>query len=337
MLATDVIPATHEALVALEREARYPELIPALRPHTPGVLYYKQRPENGLITLVVQHGALTREQRRALGRFTLRQLLITGQFSLKTVERQGLLSDPELDLMSRGDTHAISGTADGVLLGLLVTQNARFDARGPIGPGHSLIRDPVRAEFPLERELFGTGVLASVPGLRDMPIERVREFSLMLRNQVHPGPLSVLGLTATTVAMAEVQVSERHGFDAVVSCCVQQTSTLLDRLGYPCLFAPFARQDMKQLPEVWDKDAAQGSYWPCAIATADLKRAPTHFDSLDTILDQPVREAWRRLVRDTKQVPKLAPREFLPAEGWYTYPEAEQLGREMPRRHGGVE
>lgn len=316
---------TREEVIAHERAARYPELIPTLAPGIPGLLYYKRRPENGLITVVIQHIALTREQREALGRFVFHQLLITGQYSLRLAQQRQIVSDPEIAQLSSTDAHVLCGTEDGKLLAFMEIQHARFGPRGPVGPAHPVLSDLVRAELPFERELFGTQVLAAVPGLADMLLDQAREYSFILRNQTQLNKLAVLGLVSATLAAAYVQMDPQHGFALAASSCLQQTSAIVDHLGYPALFSPLAEQDPSRLPPLWDQEAGHEVYWPCLISTADLLLHPEHLARLDTALDLPPRQAWELIMGTKRGAFKMPAVALAGSPGWLPFAEACEL------------
>jgi hypothetical protein len=332
--------AEREALAEREREALYPSLL--LTPHAsdPAVVYRRERAESRLITVALLHGRLTAEQFEAIGGFRLRQYALCGLYDAHRAARDAGEMDPSLGALAPEAIHVCSGTPDGRLLGYMCMETATLrsslptpDRRPRLASGghdnppraaaHAFSASP-RPLFATEFELFGPGVFAALPYLRETPVARVREISRMLRNQVVVSPLSVAATVEIVHAMYRLAVDPTLAIRATLGCLGREGRTLLAQLGVPVLYAPDAPVLSQQVARAratrgnsyWSDSAnAQGQFWPFVVASEDLRRNARHFTQLDDLLTLPIADLRRALVNVRRAGRMIEPESLLPSPG----------------------
>jgi hypothetical protein len=297
------------AYAAMQRRASYPGLFAA------GVeppLVARTRTGVGLRTVALRHGALTPQQRTALGAFRLQQFALCGWYDLGVIAAQDLQSDPTLDYCPDTSIHILVGTtAEHRVLAYFCLHAA---PPGSWASGHApCIGDRERPLFPSELDQCGPEVFASLPRLAMLPIERVYELSCLLSNRVAPSPLSVAALAEAFYTVSCLVREREAGIDALIGCVDVDARRIVARLGVPVLYAPLAPPAPIEEDAVWALDALEpGRFWPFAIATTDLHRHASWFARLDMALEVPAAELRRALVGLLGHPAPTAPRAFVP-------------------------
>ncbi|HEV2236324.1 MAG TPA: hypothetical protein VGR57_06640 [Ktedonobacterales bacterium] len=315
--------AEREALAAREREALYPDLLLTPRAGDPAVVLRRERAESRLITVALWHGQLTPARFAAIGGFRLRQYALCGLYDAYRAAHDASGLDPSLDALAPAAIHVCSGTPDGRLLGYMCMETATPRTSLPApdwrlrlatggrhsgatrGDGYAFSASP-RPLFATEFELFGPGVFASLPYLRDMPVARARELSRMLRNQVVASPLSVAAMLEITHMMSRLVTDPTLNIQVALGCLGREGRTLMAHLGVPLLLAPEAPVLPRQVAlaratrsgAYWSSGAnTQGQFWPFVLAAKDVRQSAQHFDRLDELLARGPADLRRGLVQ----------------------------------------
>src|SRR5262249_1901946 len=147
-------------------------------------LYFRQRPGSGLITVALKHNSLTKAQLRALGEFRVDQYALSGFYDPKYLLKRRIKQDPDLNTLPPDTIHMIVGTSAGLIHAYSTMQPPKGTPAGVAtrtkGP---LLGERKRPWFPCEDESLGADIFPSLPVLRDLPVSRIVEISIMMGNQ----------------------------------------------------------------------------------------------------------------------------------------------------------
>jgi GNAT superfamily N-acetyltransferase len=302
----------HEQVRAAQREALYPELLTGTDSASTSALLYRERRQSGLITVLLYHGALSPAQRLALAEFRLHQFVLCGWYDAERVATDQLTGDPAFHVLPPATIHAVVGLSDGcclaytclqpagesvssVTLDQLVDAPAAQDSVGP-QQAHHYFADADRALFPTERELFGPHVYDTLPALRTIPIEHVREWACWFRNQAVRSPLEIPALVAAFTRPMQYVAEPQHEIDIVVGHYNQTARKVYAALGLPVLYAPLAPVQPPTEDGYWTQGVnQQGAFWPGAFARADLMEHLVVIRQLDAALDLAPKDLRRTL------------------------------------------
>lgn len=262
----------------------------------------KVRHGTGLVIAVVRHDQLSEEALEAIARFRLAQYVAAGLYDAQHAWRYQKRGDPALKALSGHDMHVAVGHTNGRFLAYLCIQSAlplidTSHASGIKNPNPSpRLCEQERPLFPVETE-YG-GIYNLHPGLRVMPVSGVRELSRLVRNQdpaLRRDPIVQLALAEVLLAGARTLYHRAWRIEAVVGCIAPDARRVLYAMGMPIAYAPGAPVIGENLgggaPELpnellWAQAAhVPGRFWPCAIASADLRLDHDYFDSLDQVLE----------------------------------------------------
>jgi hypothetical protein len=331
--------AERDALEARERDALYPALLVSPRAGDAAVFYRRERAESRLITVALAHGLLSPEQHAAIGAFRLRQYALCGLYDVRRAARDTSEMDPSMDSLAPEALHVCCGTPDGRLLGYMCMETAKYCTSVPTpgwsppaakhgGSWHGALSDNSyvfganpRPLFATELELFGPGVFASLPYLRDIAVTRARELSRMLRNQVVVSPLSVAATVEIVHTMYRLATEPALAIRATLGCLGRDGRALLEQLGVPVLYAPDAPVLAQQVAwaratrgsSYWSDSAnAQGQFWPFVVASEDLRRNTQHFARLEKLLTLKIADLRRALVNFRRAGRMIVPETLLP-------------------------
>ena len=327
MREATVAVADKEMLTAIQvrqADVRYPLLL-AIAPHGDGVVYHRVREGTGLVTVAIRHDALTPDQRAALGEFRLHQYLLCGWYDLDAVAAHSVTQDPAFDAMSADTMHIVVGTQDNILLAYFCIQPADRGCPGDSawqagsrvypdqGPrGGPRMRHPSRPLFPSEVELFGPHLFSSLPAVRDVPVDRVRELSCLLRNRTHQSPLAASAIVEAIYTMSYLKTRPESPTRIVVGNADLAARRVIGHLGLPFLYAPLAPVVKPQHDSLWaDVVNAQGNFWPFVLAISDARAYPEHFRALDEVLSLPADQIRRGLVEFRRRRDAIVPRTLL--------------------------
>lgn len=328
-----VVQRFEQQVWAHEVEARYPQLLTKLTSWQgmartrDAILFHDVRSGSGLTSVAVLHGALSPEQRRALGEFRLNQYLLWHWYDSETVLANGIRTDPALDRLPPDTVHLLVGTMNGRLLAYFSMQPAasgeewvpqRHRMTGPLAIAGKVsipcIGDSRRPWFPCEFESFGPTVFSSLPALRTIPVTNVRELPCLLRNKVVQSPLSALAVLEAIYVMSRVQVNSWLAIRATIGIMDVEARQVTAYLGIPTIYAPYAQVVRNELAHYWAEGMnEEGKFWPFVIATDDLLAHPGHFKRIERMLAEPVEQARRAMVQLRRHARLIEPRAFVPA------------------------
>lgn len=334
-LSTDdtVVQRFEQQVWAREAEARYPQLLTGLlswrgMAHTrDAVLFHDVRTGSGLTSVAVLHGALSPEQRHALGEFRLHQYLLWHWYDTETILANGIRTDPALDRLPPDTVHLLVGTPNGRLLAYFTMQPTasgeewvpnRHRMSGQLAIAGKVnipcMGDSRRPWFACEFESFGPTVFSSLPALSTIPVARVRELPCLLRNRVVQSPLGALAVLEAIYVMSRVQVNSWLAIRATIGIMDIEARQVTAYLGIPTLYAPSAKVVRNELAYFWAEGMnEEGKFWPFAIATDDLLTHPDHFKRIESMLDLPVDQARRAMVQLRRHSRLIEPSAFVPA------------------------
>jgi hypothetical protein len=302
---------------------------------TSGPVFHRERTVeggSGLVVTALRHADLTSPQRQALGTFRLEQCVLCGWYDPVAVCNRGIGYDPACEALADDAIHVVVGTRDGMILSYFCLESASL-GRGE-GQGHSITRDgrgsaPDRVAgeectpegswtvadrqrplFATERDLFGPGVFATLPGLASAPIARIREVNYLMRNQA-------VAVTSRLVSLAVVEAISGVGqllftfsspLEALVGNMDIEARRLLHDLDVPVLYAPHAPAMAADQLCPWSAAVdTLGRFWPFVIAADDLQVIYRDYVMwLDSVLGLPVSQAVVALVRK-RRGPKVQP------------------------------
>lgn len=303
-----------------QAQVRYPALLMDLRSHS--ILAPVHRARSGLVTVAVEQRDLGDAALAALGAFRLQQFLLCQWYDLQQVITDQAKCDPQLDHLPTSTIHICSGTPDGRLLAYACLQgaNALTTSEAALMDHQAalLLTDWPRPLFASERELFGAACFASLPALHSMPLTAISELNCFLHNQALMSPLSTIAAVETLLLMTRCILRPGSGLQVILGASDQEARRLLAALGFPMLYAPQAPVVVPFLPykNYWAAGevgtAAQGKYWPFAVASADLREQQGHFARLHHLLDQPPADIRRGLVQLRRQAQPGIPSALIP-------------------------
>lgn len=288
-----------------------------------------ERKGTGLIVVTAPHGALSTIARLAIARFRLRQYVAAGLYDPVRAHHYDEQGDPALQALADHDLHIAVGDRSGRFLAYLCVQSALPDpyyaalgasvSTSPrIPPRHDVsarLWQQDRPLFPVETE-YGA-IYSMHPGMGALPMHAVRELSRMLRNQDHTlrrDPLAGLAIAETLLAGIRAVSDRTLGIEAIVGCANPQNRRSLAALGIPVAYAPdapvvgdnlggaSAAHDLLWTPAAHDV----GLFWPCAIASVDLRLDRAYYDDLDMVLAAPLdaMEVLRQFMRRRMGAPR---------------------------------
>lgn len=269
-----------ESIRTRQRQARYPQLLAQLATTSP--LVFRHREHSDLVVVAAVHHQLDDDLRRAIGQYRFDHSILCGFYDAQYVLAHGITSDPALDAFPSEGIHILVGAGDGRLLAYVCLLPS------PDGGATYLMDDPARPLYHVERETFGREAYQSLPALARLPVEQVREFTSLLRNQVDPSPLSTIAVAEALLTMVQVQLHPLCATTASLGCARLEARRAAQRIGIPLLYAPFAPVVAHDLPPYWTPGADMpGLFWPFVAATEDLQAFQGHFRLIDAILAGP--------------------------------------------------
>lgn len=313
--ACDAVTATWtiNELRTWQTQARYPQLLIEAPARADGVVYRRVRDGTGLVITALRHDALAPAQAEALAEFRLQQYVLCGWYDLDALERRGTIADPAFEHLPWNTIHVLAGTASGHLLAYFCMQPANLDVSaldatgladlGALDSGSHrtpLMGDASRPLFPTEIHSFSPRVFTSLPALRAVPVQRVRELTRLLRNQTSPSLLSAIAVVEAVCAMTAVAMNPESEIAVMLGCVDREARQVTAHLGIPILFAPLA--PTIPLPPAehefyWAASAnEQGRFWPFVIATDDLTSLTQWFGEIDSMLAGSSRDVRRGIV-----------------------------------------
>ncbi len=298
-------------------ESSYPALLIEPWESSATPLFRASRDATGLITVALRHGDLSQAQRDELGRFRLAQFVLWGWYDPEADMVRAARSDPAFDALSSETIHVLTGMLDGRVLAYMCVEPASWP-RGASIPTDTpatafSLGQSNRPLFPTEVELSGPEVFASLPQLRVLTTEQVREPSCLLRNKLVQTPLSIAAAMDVFCTTAALLMEPAMGLRALVGHGDSELRAMMASLGIPALYAPFAPNAPVRRESYWAKDMdAPGKFWPFVIPVEDLRAHAEHLRSLAAVLSYPIREMRRALVRMRKNPQVTPPRSLLP-------------------------
>jgi hypothetical protein len=307
--------------------ALYPELLSLPHHHHDQALYARSRPHIGIVAVALRHSDLTSAQMRALDEFRLDQYLLCGFYNEDYVETHHITHDPDLHALPRDTIHLMVGTSEGRFLAYSYIQPPK--GAGETG-SHVTMADPQRPWFPCEIESFGP-IFSSLPALRAVPVRRLAEVSILLKNQVAQGTLSRYAVVEDVLALTLLQISTRVDLDATFACCDFEARKVIYDLGMTALYAPYTPVIYNNLRPHWSAGANEpGRVWPAVFSSVDFRRDVAHLDALDHVLNLTPHEVRSELVAWRRQGRRIESRALLPAPGasdvlWVATPELDPV------------
>ncbi|HEV8193596.1 MAG TPA: hypothetical protein VGP82_19230, partial [Ktedonobacterales bacterium] len=288
------------------------------------------RPGTGLIVVTAPHGALSTTARAAIARFRLKQYVVAGLYDPVRAGHYDDQGDPALQALADHDLHIAVGDDSGRFLAYLCVQSALPDPyyAAAAGDGVSTSRQfrprhdvaarlwqRYRPLFPVETE-YGA-IYSKHPGMCALPMHAVRELSRLLRNQeptLRRDPLAGLAIAETLLAGIRAVSDRTMGIEAIVGCANPQNRRSLAALGIPVAYAPdapvvgdnlggaSAAHELLWTPAAHDV----GLFWPCAIASVDLRLDRAYYAELNAVLAAPLAatDVLRQLLRRRMGAPR---------------------------------
>lgn len=277
-----------ESIRARQRQARYPQLLAQFATVDP--LVFRHREQSDLVVVAAVHRQLDDEQRRAIGEYRFDHSILCGFYDAQHIVEHGITSDPALDAFPSEGIHILVGTGDGRFLSYVCLLPP------PECPPTSLMADPARPLYHVERESFGREAYNSLPALARAPVAQVREFTSLLRNQMDPSPLGTVAVAEALLTMVQVQLHPLCAITASLGCARLEARRAAQRIGIPLLYAPFAPVVAHDLPPYWAPGAdAPGLFWPFVAAREDLQAFEDHFRQVDAALAAPPSQIGARM------------------------------------------
>lgn len=342
------IPAAErylEQVRAAQLDAAYPELLVDTASDPMPALIYRERRQSGLIETILHHGALSEAQRQALAEFRLHQFVLCDWFEAERVAADHLTGDPGFDLLPPDTMHAVVGLSDGRILAYTCLQPAGAsvsattldqlvavsattldqlvaDASTAGGDGATaatkhFFTDAVRPLFPTERELFGAHLFETLPALRSIPIEYMREWACSFRNQVVRSSLETAALMAAFTRPLLLAADPAYGIKVIVGNNNRAARKIYAALDLPVLYAPFAPVSPPTDDGYWTSGVnQQGQFWPGALAREDMAEHLKLLQQMDATLDLSPSDLRRALATALRQAERRGtapqPRALLP-------------------------
>lgn len=306
------------------------------------------RPGTRLTIISASHNALTEQERADVSAYRLEQYIAAGLYDAELVERAQIKEDPAMTMLGPRDTHLIVVNEDGVIASYMCLQAAAEQFRPRITEASALspfaresflrskqfsggvraasslgvsvyptVSEAVRRGFPVETE-YGA-LYVNHAGLRNMPVDNVREIARFVRNlsmKRHGSDSTIdLAIVETILASVRYLLAPDHHAEAVVGCIAPEARRFLYHLGIPVAYAPSAPILGENLggstpdgPPIWaDASHAPGKFWPFAISCLDLKRDQAYFEQLETTMACDSAQEVRRAMNEARRS-RLRPR-----------------------------
>lgn len=313
--------ALQEIYAHEQRQARYPDLFTASA-SAGAPLLHRVRAGTGLVSMALRHGSLTARQRAALGVFRLQQFALCSWYDLTEVRKQRLLVDPMLAQCPEKTIHILVGAqSDYRVLSYFCLQAApplphdhALNGSAPTPTRTPRIGERDRPLFPTEYDQSGPDMLASLPALAALPIDRVYELTCLLSNRALANPHSFAALIEGFYTMSCLARDPGMHIDAIIGHVDKGARQVVRRLGVPVLYAPLAPPIHSPQDVLWTKYVLEhGRFWPFVIATEDLHRHAGWFARLDRALEADDTHLKRALVDLLGHPEPTAPRAFVPS------------------------
>lgn len=278
-------------------------------------LQVKRRRGTGLIVAVARHDHLSHEALEAIARFRLNQYVAAGLYDEHQAWRYRKHGDPSLSVLAGHDLHVAVGDTHGRFLAYLCIQSAlpvpvpgSRDTQARITKGSNpRLQEHSRPLFPVETE-YGN-IYSRHQRLQAVPISEVRELTRLLRNQdpsLRRDPIAHVALAEVLIAGTKTLYDPASRIEAIVGCIAPDARRVLYAMGIPIAYAPEAPViganlggGSSESPDelLWTRAATvPGRFWPCAIATADLRADHDYYDTLDQLLETPDKAAALRAI-----------------------------------------
>jgi hypothetical protein len=288
-----------------------------------------------LQTIALSHDALSDHQLRSLGRFRLHQYVLCGFYDPDVILNHGFRVDPALFELPTGTVHFFVGTSEGRILAYSYLQPASKLPEGKsdreddehshtnhrtVPSANSWSTKQVvrmgntnRPLFPSEYDTFSPEVYTSLPGLRRIPVDQVRELGVLLRNQAVQSPLGSIAAIESIYTMAYLIIHSDSAIQALIGNTGTHARRLMGHLLPPILYAPLVRVVKEQPDYYWVKGTnLTGGFWPFVISGADTCASASYYQALDAVLDGDPRSIRRELIRFSEHARIYAPKAFVP-------------------------
>ncbi|HEX9069912.1 MAG TPA: hypothetical protein VF807_14150 [Ktedonobacterales bacterium] len=272
-------------LAERQREARHHVL-------RTGPAFYEHLRPSGVCIRVLRHGALSPEQRDALGTFRLDQYGLHGLYRPEIIVERDLRVDPMLDRLEASALHLLALGAQDELLTYTCLQGPSAVAPHALTNGAvPRLRDSERPIFPTETR-FGMSLFPSLPALADLPITAVVEVSRLVRNSVVRAPEARFATFDLAYVLTRLLINPELGLSATIGRMMREARRLFYELRMPMLYAPDAPllvHDTIPGEDFWTPSSqAPGAFWPYAAATADVRAIEPYLVRLNQALDAPL-------------------------------------------------
>lgn len=287
-------------------QARYPELFDAVaNPSRPGVERVV-RQGTGLVALTAVHECLTPREQRAISEFRLHQYVLAGLYDAEKVARLELDVDPAVAMLAPRDIHVAIGDTEGRFLSYVCMQSPvgwkeTLDAEGAETAHKCLMGDPDRLEFPCEAH-EARHIYSQHPGITMLPVEGVREFIRLVRNQAIRVPADLFAVAEVMAAVAKVIMDPVHRIEALIGCGSPAVRKMLYSFGIPVAYAPKPLMTTENPNTQVAGDALftseslqPGRFWPLILATSDVQLDAEFYLEADRILALPLDELAQEL------------------------------------------
>jgi hypothetical protein len=264
------------------------------------------RQGTGLVALTAVHECLTPREQRAISEYRLHQYVLAGLYDAEKVARLELDVDPAVAMLAPRDIHVAIGDTDGRFLSYVCMQSPvgwkdTLDAEGA-EPAHvSLMGDPDRLEFPCEAH-EARRIYSQHPGIKMLPVEGVREFIRLVRNQAIRVPADLFAVAEVMSAVAKVIMNPVHHIEALVGCASPAVRKMLYSFGIPIAYAPnipvTGEQPSGEVAGdvLFTSESLQpGRFWPLILATPDVQLDAEFYHEADRVLALPLDELAQEL------------------------------------------
>jgi hypothetical protein len=318
------LSSTLQAAQQQQSTAHYPALLHGPWETSTTPLFRVARGDSGLVTVALRHDSLSEIQWQGLGHFRLQQFLLWGWYDAESPSLRTTQCDPAFEVLPPETLHVLSGTHDGRILAYCCLEPATWPRAMRSAPASSMpaqglptgtfrIGDSHRPLFPTEIEWTGPHLFASLPLLRLLSIEQVREPSCLLRNYTAQTPLSIAAGMDVFCTLAEIVLDPAVGVHALVGHGEITLRRMVASMGVPVLYAPLAVAAPVLREQYWARDMdTSGKFWPFVIAIQDVREHAEHLRRLAAIVSYPERELRRALVRARKDPDATPARALLP-------------------------
>lgn len=269
----------------------------------------QQLNRNGVSTIVMRTSSLTRDQLVTISKFWFAQYVAIGFVDARLVYEAQIEYEP-VETLGEDDIHVLAGSAD---TGEILCYTTLRTIKTP--PGATL-RTVDRSLFPAEVK-FGWGVFNRLNVLPDLPIEQIREFGRLIKNQqLHRlGDLGARAPIELLVALFHaLQGPLANEVEALVGDLEEEVAKKnLDFLHLPsvvfCGVVPYIAENTYWLPIVRDRLPI-----PVAALCRDLIKAEQRVALIEQALSLPRKHGIKALLR-LKQDQQSTPSSLIPAGG----------------------